>query len=52
MINQAFFQGAVTRGAWWYLLPPGIAIVIVALAFTMIGRAAENILNPQMARKP
>jgi peptide/nickel transport system permease protein len=52
MINQAFFQGAVTRGAWWYLLPPGIAIVIVALAFTMIGRAAENILNPRMARKP
>jgi peptide/nickel transport system permease protein len=52
MINQAFFQGAVTRGAWWYLLPPGIAIVIVALAFTMIGRAAESILNPRMARKP
>jgi peptide/nickel transport system permease protein len=51
MINQAFFQGAVTRGAWWYILPPGIAIVIVALAFTMIGRAVENILNPRMARK-
>ena len=50
MINQAFFQGAVSRGAWWYILPPGIAIVIVALAFTMIGRAVENILNPRMAR--
>jgi len=52
MINQAFFQGAVTRGAWWYLLPPGIAIVIVALAFTMIGRSVENILNPRLARRP
>ncbi|HEY1919742.1 MAG TPA: ABC transporter permease [Streptosporangiaceae bacterium] len=52
MLNQAFFQGAVTSGAWWYLLPPGIAIVIVALAFTMIGRSVENILNPRMARKP
>lgn len=52
MINQAFFQGAVSRGAWWYLLPPGIAIVIVALAFTMIGRAIENILNPRLARRP
>lgn len=51
MINQAFFQGAVTRGAWWYILPPGIAIVIVALAFTMIGRAIENILNPRLARR-
>ena len=52
MINQAFFQGAVTRGAWWYILPPGIAIVIVALAFTMIGRSVENILNPRLARRP
>jgi peptide/nickel transport system permease protein len=52
MLNQAFFQGAVTSGAWWYLLPPGIAIVIVALAFTMIGRSVENILNPRLARKP
>jgi peptide/nickel transport system permease protein len=52
MINQAFFQGAVSAGAWWYILPPGVAIVIVALAFTMIGRAVENILNPRMARRP
>ncbi|HKD89059.1 MAG TPA: ABC transporter permease [Streptosporangiaceae bacterium] len=52
MINQAFFQGAVSAGAWWYILPPGIAIVIVALAFTMMGRAVENILNPRMARRP
>ena len=50
MINQAFFQGAVSAGAWWYILPPGIAILIVVLGFTMIGRAVENILNPRMAR--
>lgn len=50
MINQAFFQGAVSAGAWWYILPPGIAIVIVVLGFTLIGRAVENILNPRMAR--
>jgi peptide/nickel transport system permease protein len=50
MINQAFFQGAVSAGAWWYILPPGIAIVVVVLGFTLIGRAVENILNPRMAR--
>jgi peptide/nickel transport system permease protein len=50
IINQAFFQGAVSAGAWWYILPPGIAILIVVLGFTLIGRAVENILNPQMAR--
>jgi peptide/nickel transport system permease protein len=50
MINQAFFQGAVSYGAWWYLLPPGIAIVIVVLGFTLVGRAVENILNPRLTR--
>lgn len=50
MINQALNQGAVTSGAWWYILPPGVAIVIVVLGFTLIGRAAENILNPRIAR--
>jgi peptide/nickel transport system permease protein len=50
MINQAFFQGAVSAGAWWYILPPGIAILVVVLGFTLIGRSVENILNPRMAR--
>ena len=49
MINQAFNQGAVTSGAWWYVLPPGLAIVLVVLGFTLVGRAVENILNPRMA---
>lgn len=48
MINQALFQGAVTRGAWWYILPPGLAILIVVLGFTLVGRAVESILNPRM----
>jgi peptide/nickel transport system permease protein len=48
MINQGFFQGAVTAGAWWYVLPPGIAILIVVLGFTLVGRAAEHVLNPRM----
>lgn len=51
MLNQAFNQGAVTAGAWWYLLPPGVAIVIVVLGFTLTGRAVEHILNPRMAAK-
>lgn len=48
MLNQAFSTGAITRGAWWYLVPPGVAIVVVVLGFTMTGRAVEHILNPRM----
>lgn len=49
MLNQAFSQGAVTAGAWWYLITPGIAILVVVLAFTLVGRAIETILNPRSA---
>ena len=48
MLNQAFGQGAVSAGAWWYLLPPGIAILIVVLGFTLTGRAVESVLNPRV----
>ncbi len=48
MLQSAFSDGAVTAGAWWYLLPPGIAILIVVLGFTLTGRAVEHVLNPRM----
>jgi peptide/nickel transport system permease protein len=51
MLNQAFGQGAVSRGAWWFLLPPGIAILVVVLGFTLVGRAVEQILNPRMLNR-
>jgi peptide/nickel transport system permease protein len=48
MLNQALQGGAVTRGAWWYLLPPGVAILIVVLGFTLVSRAIEDVLNPRL----
>lgn len=51
MLNAAFAQGAVTAGAWSYLLTPGIAILCVVLGFTLTGRAVEHVLNPRLARK-
>ena len=50
MLKAALDTGAVTAGAWWYLLPPGIAIVIVVLGFTLSGRALETVLNPNLRR--
>lgn len=47
-IQDARTSGAVSSGMWWYILPPGIAIVLVCLAFTLCGRAIERILNPKL----
>ena len=48
MLNRAYGSGAVTAGAWWYLLPPGLSILIVVLSFTLCGRALEAVLNPRL----
>jgi peptide/nickel transport system permease protein len=47
MLDDAFAAGAISYGAWWYLLPPGLCVVIVVLAFTLVGRALENVLDPR-----
>ena len=39
---------AVKAGYWWEYLPPGVGIVLVVLAFTIIGRAVEEVLDPRL----
>jgi len=48
ILNEAREKGAVDRGAWWYYMPPGVAIVMVVLAFTLLGRAMETVLDPRL----
>ncbi|MCK2238669.1 MULTISPECIES: ABC transporter permease [unclassified Crossiella] len=48
MLRNALNSGAVSAGAWWYVIPPGIGIVLVVLAFTLCGRALETVLNPRL----
>jgi peptide/nickel transport system permease protein len=48
MLDDAFQVGAITTGSWWYILPPGICVVLVVLSFTLIGRALEEVLNPRL----
>lgn len=47
-LQEAYNAGAITRNAWWYYLPAGLGIVAVVLAFTLLGRALETILDPRL----
>ncbi len=47
MLNFAFAR-AISREAWWFLLPPGFAIVWVSVALVLIGTALEEIANPRL----
>ncbi len=47
ILEQGFQAGAISQGAWWYLGSPGVCVVLVVLAFNLIGRAIEEILDPR-----
>ena len=51
MLEDAFTVGAMTTGAWWFIVPPGVCVVLVVLAFTLVGQALEEIFNPRLRRR-
>lgn len=48
MLKEALDNGSATAGQWWIVLPPGIAIVVVVLCFTLVGRGLEAVVNPTL----
>jgi peptide/nickel transport system permease protein len=48
MLNLAFGRGAISAGAWWALLVPGVGIVWVVLSWTLLGYVLEEIVNPRL----
>jgi peptide/nickel transport system permease protein len=34
--------------AWWWVVPPGLCIAAIAIAFIMLGYALDEVLNPKL----
>jgi peptide/nickel transport system permease protein len=51
ILEFAYDAGATSLGAWWWLVAPGVCIVLVVLAFTMCGYAFDEILNPRIRER-
>jgi peptide/nickel transport system permease protein len=49
ILNAAQSAGAPGLLAWWYIVPPAVCVVLVVLAFTLLGNALDDILNPKSA---
>ncbi|GAB3019757.1 ABC transporter permease [Natronobiforma cellulositropha] len=47
MLFQAYHSGAI-RFAWWWVLPPGICLMLLVMAVFFIGRSLEEITNPEL----
>ena len=47
LLSAAQDSGAPGLGAWWYIAPPAVCVVAVILAFTLVGNALDDVLNPK-----
>jgi peptide/nickel transport system permease protein len=42
LIHNAFAQSALSAGAWWAIVPPGVAITVLILACNLVGAYIED----------
>jgi peptide/nickel transport system permease protein len=48
MIEDAFLRAAISSGAWWAVIPPGVLVAVLVLAASLVGRGIEDSLNPRL----
>jgi peptide/nickel transport system permease protein len=50
ILHDAHAAGAMTRGLWWWIVPPGLMIALTGVAFVLIGNALDKIVNIRSRR--
>jgi peptide/nickel transport system permease protein len=48
LIENAFERTAISAGAWWAIIPPGVAVALVIMGCSLLGSAIEDALNPRL----
>ncbi|HVM30030.1 MAG TPA: ABC transporter permease [Candidatus Limnocylindrales bacterium] len=48
ILYAANAAGALPIGAWWFMAWPAASIILVVLAFTLLGSALDDLLNPRL----
>ena len=51
ILESAFAEGAISLGAWWYLVPPGLCIVLVVLGVHDVRLRLRRDTGPKIARQ-
>lgn len=49
MLQRAYSSGGFVLGMWWWLLPPGVAIVGISVALALFGYSLEDRVNPRIS---
>ena len=48
MISRAYSNGGFALGLWWWLLPPGLAVVLLSMTLALIGYGLEEEIEPRL----
>jgi peptide/nickel transport system permease protein len=51
MLEDAVAAHAITNGLYWWILVPGLCIVMIVLGFTFLGYALDEIFNPKLRKR-
>lgn len=51
MLSYAQEAGAFTIGLHWWIIAPGVCIVLVVLGFTLLGYALDDVMNPKLRKR-
>ncbi|MFX1506977.1 MAG: ABC transporter permease [Promethearchaeota archaeon] len=46
MLAEAYYEGGISVGAWWAVIPPGLCLVLIGASFMFIGNALDRVFNP------
>ncbi len=51
MISRAYSNGGFALGLWWWLMPPGLAVILLSMALAMLGYSLEIEMEPRLKTK-
>jgi peptide/nickel transport system permease protein len=50
ILEDGFRTGAVFLGYWWWVVSPGLLIVLTAMTFMLLALAMEPVVNPRLRK--
>jgi peptide/nickel transport system permease protein len=48
MLSLAYQNQALSVGAWWWLIPPGLCIALLGMGLALINFSLDQLLNPRL----
>jgi peptide/nickel transport system permease protein len=51
MLQEAYVSQALSLGAWYWIIPPGLCIMLLVLSIYLISQGIEEVVNPQLRER-